>query len=367
MKKVVIKENEKGLLFKNGKLQKLLEAGKYYTYGGRQIEILSLDTCLQSSGCKLDQLLMNEDIRKQVDVIEVADEEAALHFLDGRFSKVLPRGKYAFWNTVKKNEFIVVDISNPMINDTVPEYILSKIPPAYAYRVEVAPYEKGRLMVNKKFIKLLDPGTYYFWNTGANVEVDNVDTRLTVMNILGQEILTQDKVSLRVNLAVNYKVTDYVKIYTEIDNYEEHIHVAAQLALREFIGRNKFDDILEKKAEMSEFVLGKLKERENELYVSIMSADVKDIILPGEIRDIMNTVLMAEKRAQANVITRREEVASTRSLLNTAKLMDENKTLYKLKELEYLERIFENVNNISIQGGTDLVSALAGLLPKKEQ
>ena len=58
--------------------------------------------------------------------------------------------------------------------------------------------------------------------------------------------------------------------------------------------------------------------------MEIIDAGVKDIILPGEIRDIMNTVLIAEKRAQANVITRREEVASTRSLLNTAKLMEEN-------------------------------------------
>lgn len=94
---------------------------------------------------------------------------------------------------------------------------------------------------------------------------------------------------------------------------------------------------------MSKYLLDTLKEKGKELYLSINEASVKDIILPGEIRDIMNTVLVAEKRAQANVITRREEVASTRSLLNTARLMDENATLYKLKELEYVERICEKL------------------------
>ena len=89
---------------------------------------------------------------------------------------------------------------------------------------------------------------------------------------------------------------------------------------------------------------------------------VDHIILPGEIRDIMNTVLVAEKRAQANVITRREEVASTRSLLNTAKLMEENQTLYKLKELEYAERIFKNVGNISLSGNGDILQQLSLLL-----
>ena len=88
-----------------------------------------------------------------------------------------------------------------------------------------------------------------------------------------------------------------------------------------------------------------------------------DVILPGEVRDIMNTVLIAEKRAQANVITRREEVASTRSLLNTAKMMEENPTLYKLKELEYAERICENVGNINLNGG-DVISGVLGLLNK---
>jgi regulator of protease activity HflC (stomatin/prohibitin superfamily) len=184
------------------------------------------------------------------------------------------------------------------------------------------------------------------------------------MNITGQEILTADKVSLRINLVVNYRVTDYERIFTDIDNYVEHIHVAAQLALREYVGRYKLDEILERKEEMSNFIFGKLKAKEGDFFVEIKEAGVKDIILPGEIRDIMNTVLVAEKRAQANVITRREEVASTRSLLNTAKLMDENKTLYKLKELEFVERICENVGNITLNGNGDIISQLTGILNK---
>ncbi len=109
-------------------------------------------------------------------------------------------------------------------------------------------------------------------------------------------------------------------------------------------------------------MLQKLKERQQDYCVEVIGAGIKDIILPGEIRDIMNTVLVAQKRAQASVITRREEVASTRSLLNTAKLMDENRTLYKLKELESIERICSNVGSISLSGGSDLLTQLAGLL-----
>jgi len=362
MKKVIINENQRGLLFKNGKFIKMLTAGKYFLYGGREIEVLNIDQPIVSCRCSLDVILSDKAVASNVSVIEVADQELALHFVNGKFASVLRHGKYAFWSQIDKHEYKVVDISTPEVSSDVPEYIFSKIPSIYYTKVEVLEYQKARLYFNQKFIKILDAGVYYFWKNGVKIDVSFVDTRLTQMDITGQEILTHDKVSLRINFVCNYRVTDYVKILTEIDDFAEQMHVFAQLALREYVGKYKLDEILENKSQMSDFVFAKLKEKEKELFVEITDAGVKDIILPGEIREIMNTVLVAEKRAQANVITRREEVASTRSLLNTAKLMEENKTLYKLKELEYVERICENVGNINLNGNSDVLSQLTGIL-----
>ena len=94
--------------------------------------------------------------------------------------------------------------------------------------------------------------------------------------------------------------------------------------------------------------------------MEITGAGIKDIILPG---DKGNHEYRADgrKKAQANVIMRREEVASTRSLLNTARLMDENRTLFKLKEMEYLEKICDKVGNISLNGGKGVLEQLAEL------
>lgn len=362
MKKIIINENQRGLLFKNGKYIKMLTAGRYYAHGGKEIEILNLDMPIAPCRCSLDTVLSDSEVSKNVSVVEVADCELALHYVNGKFNSVLRQGKYAFWSETDRHEYQRVDISTPEVSPEVPEYIFSQIPTVYYTKVEVAEYQKARLFFNRKFVRILDGGTYYFWRNCVKVDVEFVDTRLLQMDITGQEILTQDKVSLRVNFVCNYRVTDYVKILTEIDDFSEQIHVAAQLALREYVGKYKLDEILENKSDMSAFVFAKLKEKEKDLFVEITDAGVKDIILPGEIREIMNTVLIAEKSAQANVITRREEVASTRSLLNTAKLMDENKTLYKLKELEYVERIFENVGNINLNGNADILSQLTGLL-----
>ena len=80
--------------------------------------------------------------------------------------------------------------------------------------------------------------------------------------------------------------------------------------------------------------------------------------MPGDVKEIMNQVLVAEKKAQANTIMRREETASTRSLLNTAKLMENNAMLWKLKEMEYVEKIADKVNTISVSGGGQVLEQL---------
>jgi len=140
-----------------------------------------------------------------------------------------------------------------------------------------------------------------------------------------------------------------------------------QLALREYVATRKLDQLLAEKHEIGTIILKEVKSKEEQFGVEFVEAGVKDIILPGDIKDILNTVLIAEKKAYANVITRREETASTRSLLNTAKLMDENKTLYRLKELEYLEHICDKVGNISLSSNAGVLEQLMSLIEKKDE
>jgi regulator of protease activity HflC (stomatin/prohibitin superfamily) len=121
------------------------------------------------------------------------------------------------------------------------------------------------------------------------------------------------------------------------------------------------DEMLDRKESISEYVIGSLKEKASSLGVEIKGGGIRDIILPGEVREIMNQVLVAQKKAQANIITRREETASTRSLLNTARLLEENVMLYKLKEMEYVEKIADKINSISLSGGNQLVDQLKTL------
>lgn len=366
MKKVIIQDNQRGLLFHNGRYVKLLEPGKYYTYGGRMIEVLALSQPVVSERVSLQTLLKDEKIAEQTTFIEVGDEHMAMHFVNGKFSDALRAGRYLYWSVQDEHTWLDVDISTPEVSADFPVYLFDHMPATRYSKLEVAQWQKALLFYDQKLVKVLEAGTYYFWKGHTQIDAKLLDTRLIQMDITGQEMLTADKVSLRINFICHYRITDFVKIATEIADYEEQMHVLAQMALREYVAKYRMDELLENKEQISAYVLEKLSEQAPKLYVQIQDAGIKDIILPGEIREIMNTVLIAEKRAQANVITRREEVASTRSLLNTAKLMDENRTLYKLKELEYIEKICGHVGSINVGSNTGLLEQLTRILTENE-
>src|SRR5690606_29577140 len=160
------------------------------------------------------------------------------------------------------------------------------------------------------------------------ITVAKGDVRQQNMDIIGQEILTKDKVQLRLNFAVQYQIADFKKAFAANKEFENQLYLIVQMALRTLVGTLTFDELMEQKSQIASTVSAEISEKSKRLGVEIIDAGLKDVILPGEIRDIMNQVLVAEKKAQANSITRREETAATRSLLNTAKLMDENQMLF---------------------------------------
>ncbi len=361
--KVTIRENERGLLFKNGRYIRLLEPGKHRYLGSAYVAlVLDTDRAFLPKDYNPELFLRDPALAALLEVVEVPDEAVALHYIDGRFDRALLSGRHVFWRVSRKHEFKLVDIREPLAGADIPAHVFRGIPEAVCSTVEVPEGRKGLLYYDGRFVRLLDSGVYHLWQNGVRARVELADTRLQQMSIQGQELLTLDKVTLRLNLVLRYRVTDCLRAYTELSDPEEQLRVTAQLALREYVGHSRLDELLENKERIAEFVLDRMKRREQEFAVAFVDAGIKDIILPGEIREIMNTVLVAEKTAQANVITRREEVASTRSLLNTAKLMDENKTLMRLKEMEYLEKICAGVGNITVNGGSDLLGQLAALM-----
>lgn len=365
--KVIINESQKGLLFDNGVLKMILNPGKYNTFFGKTIELLPLESEITPKGCPVQKILEYcPGAKALISEVTVRNGEICLHFINGIFDGCLTAGRHAFWSECGAHEFQVIPTDEPKVKE-VPTVILKQLGPAIVQDVNVPDGFGAVIFYDGKPTEYLGSGRYFYWNGAVSVSCALYDLRIQTLNVLGQEILTKDKVGLRVNFAMEWRITDYVKLSQLYPDINSSLYTAAQLALRDYLSAKTMDELLSDREKLSAEILAELKERMSDAYVEVVSAGIKDVILPGEISTIMNGVLAAEKRAQANVITRREEVASTRSLLNTAKLMDENETLRRLKELEYIERICEHVGEINVDARSGLIEQLGQILGGKDK
>jgi regulator of protease activity HflC (stomatin/prohibitin superfamily) len=126
------------------------------------------------------------------------------------------------------------------------------------------------------------------------------------------------------------------------------VYTEAQMVARRWVAGATVDQLLERRHDARAAMRAELGERASRWGAAIVEMDLKDIVLPGEMKTILNQVIEAEKRAAANVILRREETAATRSLANTAKLLEQNPTLLRLKELEAWKEIAERVEQLTL-------------------
>lgn len=353
--------DERGLKFKHGEYRKLLRPGNYPGISRDEVIVCQIDEPLHVMP-DLAAVLSDPNFVAETEIVNLRDHNIALVYQQGNFATVLGPGTHAFWKTEYPREFRIVDLNNPEIDPAIDRQVLRNAQVGeYVYEYGIEAFEIGLLLIERQLVRKLEPGNYFFWHGSKSVSVLKADLRQQQLDVSGQEIMTKDKVALRLNFVCQYRVVDATVVLLETKDFEQQLYAKLQLVLREYIGARTLDEILDRKEEINAFILDKIKTEEKALGIEIVYTGIKDVILPGDVKEIINQVLIAEKRAQANVITRREETASTRSLLNTAKLMGENEILLKLKELEYVEKISDKINQISVTGGAHIVDQLKEL------
>lgn len=364
MKRVNIYAYQVGLVYKNKAYQRMLTEGTHWLWFSEEVVVYDKREAFWPP-FELNIYLQDKTLADALIVTEVKDKEIALQYENGLLKKVLTAGRYAYWKSLTEYTFVKADISDIHIPAEIGKAALQHALVApYIRTYTVESYEQALLFVDGKFVQALESGTYHWFRNSIPLYVGKVDMRQLQMELNGQEILTKDKAALRLNAWAQYRVTDVQKALLQNKEYERQLYVSCQLVLREYIAGLTLDELLEKKDAISKSILEAI--RTDQLGVALLSFGIRDIILPGDMKDIMNQVLVAEKKAQANLITRREETASTRSLLNTAKLMEDNPMLFSLKEMEYVEKIAEKISNISVSGNGALIDLLKQIfVPRK--
>ena len=362
-----VKKDERALLFRKGDFVKFLLAGEHAVFDPLHhytVEKYSVAQPLFQH--KLADYLQKAEADAVAQVlhgVETGAAEIGLRYENGVLAEVLaPNTRRLYWKGYIDLRFEKIDIANeyviaPALTQEITALILRggvKVSGNDGVFVALVPeHYTGLLTVDGKLQGLLAPGVHYYWRFLRDLKVETVDLRLQVLDVAGQEILTRDKVSLRVNLTAGYRYTDVQTAFARQAKPVDFLYKELQFGLRAAVGTRTLDELLENKTVIDDVVNQHIKRRVEGFGLEVESVGVKDIILPGDMKTILAKVVGAEKVAQANVIRRREETAATRSLLNTAKVMEDNPTALRLKELETLEKVTEKIDKISVFGGLD--------------
>jgi regulator of protease activity HflC (stomatin/prohibitin superfamily) len=363
LKRITIAQYERGLLSRNRSFEAVMEPGVHWLFDPlNRCDVKVYDvTVPEFEHPRVDVLITDARalIERYLMIVELGDREVGLVYKNDRLVSVLAPGKrQLYWRGPISVRVDVRDISREFALDADTARVLTRARSAALNSeaigvVEVPDTSVGLLIADGELREVLKSGLTAYWKFQRNVKVELVDLRLQTMEVGGQEILTRDRVSLRVNLTALWQVLDAVQARTRLVNFVDYVYKELQFALREAVGARTLDELLGDKGafdrEISAIVARKLEGNG----VVVRSVGVKDVILPGEMKVILNQVVEAEKIAQANLIRRREETAATRSLLNTARLMDDNPTLLRLKELETLEKVTEKIDKLTVFGGLE--------------
>lgn len=342
LKYVKIRGYEMGLLFKNGEFCRLLEAGTHWVFnplGRYECQVVSQrDPWLAHA--KLDLIVKSGALKGRAEVIELRDHERGLVWIDNRFLSILTTGQYAYWTGQKDVRIEIIDAREVRFVHREFKAIVRSAGAVRALDIcTVKRDSAGVLFVDGRFVEVLGPGEYAFWKGEADARVVEIDLRETMVDVSGQEIMTADKVTLRVNAVVTYKVADARKAVSQTEDVRQALYRETQLVLRAIVGARELDAFLTEKDAVSKEIEENVRRRASELGLAIASVGIRDVILPGDMKELMNKVTEARKAAEANLISRREETAAIRSQANTARLLAESPTLMRLRELEVLEKI----------------------------
>ena len=365
IKTAKIRSYEKGLYFRDREFQGILDAGRYWFVDPLfkvKVDVVSQRTPWIEHE-DLDVMAKSGALEGQATVIDLKDNQRALVWVEGRFDKVLGPGLYALWTEVRDVQIEIIDARNVRFEH---EYVNLIARSTDAERdlnmTTVDPGCAGVYFKDGAYVETLGPGQYLFWKNMGKVKFFHVDMRETVLDVSGQEIMTADKVTLRLNAVITYRVVDALKSVTVVNDSKQAVYREAQLVLRAVIGTFDLDTLLSDKEKVAEGLEGIIKDRVAAFGIDVLSLGIRNVILPGDMKDMMNKVIEAQKAADANLIMRREETAAMRSQANTAKLLDSNPTLMRLRELDVLEKIAGNSKLNVVLGEKGLADRVVNLL-----
>ena len=209
-------------------------------------------------------------------------------------------------------------------------------------------WEKVVVLRFGKFNRVSGPGL--FW-TIPIVEQNTmrVDTRVRATTFGAEETLTADLVPLDVNAVLFWHVWDAKAACMEVGDFTRAVELAAQTALRDAIGRGGAAEVAIRREQLDRELKRALEEKVEPWGITILSVEIRDILLPKELQDVMSLEAQAEQRKKARIILMEAEQDICEMMDDMGDIYARNDAALRLRSMHLL---YESVRET---GGTVVV------------
>lgn len=194
-----------------------------------------------------------------------------------------------------------------------------------------------------KYIKTLQPG--FRWIIPFIETIQVVDIRVITINILSQEVMTEDNVPCSIDGVVFFQVSDPEKAVLQVEEYKFAITQLAQAALRDVCGKVELDTILSKREEMGKNIKAIVEQETAVWGIDIIDVKIKDIQLPENMRRMMANQAEAERSRRAQIILANAEEQAAGKLLEAGRIIDKSPSAIKLRLYQTLASIAAEKNS----------------------
>jgi hypothetical protein len=365
--KIEILTNERGFVVVDGVPVKYLEPGVHRPwtwFKPLRVEKVSVANLL----AELDERRLALVPAADLQVVSLAPHERAVVYRKGKPALWLGAGVHQVWTVdravdratgevkpqVRVEVLDTAGVQAPLLQQDVAALANSR-----DYVEATAPEGTVALRyVDGQLDAVLPAGRHAAWNTTRTVTLTVIDLRERVLALTGQEVMTKDRVTLRLNVSATFRVKDAKRLALVARAPDDLVYLAMQLAAREAVTSRTLDELLAAREELVKVMAPAVKDKAEAVGLELVELGVKDVVLPGEMKELLNKVIQATKEAEANVILRREETAATRSLAQTAKVLAENPLLVRLKELEAYKELAGKVGQLHLVLGEGALEKL---------
>ncbi|MDB5181955.1 MAG: rane protein [Candidatus Saccharibacteria bacterium] len=221
-------------------------------------------------------------------------------------------------------------------------------------------YERGVVLTLGKFTGLRQPGLRIV--IPIFQAITKVDIRSRPIDVPGQEIITKDNVTVKVDAVVYFRVTDAPKAVLETINYTAATSQFAQAALRDVAGNADLDEVLSKRDQISQQIKEIVDSETNKWGIDVENVKIQNIELPQEMKRAMAKQAEAERDRRANIINAGGEKIAAQALAEAAAMLASTPGAMNLRTLNTLERIStEPSQKSTILFPVELLDAIRGL------